>query len=139
MIAPIIRIYHVVFIHPYDTSHYFIHVDMLESGTAVQDAIPVNRQRERMRLIPTKQSQLRRNDDNLTVNARTSSLLTEQATTRSSQLDISSSLPGARYARIFSLSRTDHLMLIGPINSLYRKTVHRTKISLSESDNTFFV
>ena len=42
MIAPIIRIYHVVFIHPYDTSHYFIHVDMLESGTAVQDAIPVN-------------------------------------------------------------------------------------------------
>ena len=56
MIAPIIRIYHVVFIHPYDTSHYFIHVDKLESGTAVQDAIPVNRQRERMgmRLIPTK-------------------------------------------------------------------------------------
>ena len=55
MNAPIIRVYHMMFIHPYDTSHaLFIHVDMLESGTAVQDAIPVNRQRERMRLIPTK-------------------------------------------------------------------------------------
>ena len=57
MIAPIIHIYHMMFSHPYDTSHaLFIHVDMLESGTAVQDAIPVNRQRERMgmRLIPTK-------------------------------------------------------------------------------------
>ena len=43
MIAPIIRIYHMMFSHPYDTSHaLFIHVDMLESGTAVQDAIPVN-------------------------------------------------------------------------------------------------
>ena len=43
MIAPIIRIYQMMFRHPYDTSHaLFIHVDMLESGTAVQDAIPVN-------------------------------------------------------------------------------------------------
>ena len=47
------------------------------------------------------------------------------ATTRIPNWDINSFLPGER--KDFSLTGTD-LLIINPINSLYRNTVHRTNI-----------
>ena len=50
------------------------------------------------------------------------------ATTRLPNWDINSFLPGER--KDFSLSETD-LLIINPINSLYRNTVHRTNILIN--------